>query len=94
MRREVFEEAGVHVGPVRYLASQPWPFPASLMIGCSGAATSTDITIDPNELEDARWIPREQMMEVFEGHSTTMKPARPGAIAHFLILQWLKDSLC
>ena len=55
VRREVFEEAGVHVGPVRYLASQPWPFPASLMIGCLGQATSTDITIDPNELEDARW---------------------------------------
>ncbi len=61
--REVFEEVGVRVGTVTYIASQPWPFPASLMIGCLAAATSTRVTIDGNELEDARWFTRAQVAE-------------------------------
>jgi NAD+ diphosphatase len=93
VRREVFEEAGVRVGEVGYLASQPWPFPASLMIGCWGHATSTDITIDPAEIEDARWITREEMMAISQGHHPEIMPARKGAIAHFLIERWLEDSL-
>lgn len=93
VRREVFEEAGVRVGRVDYMASQPWPFPASLMFGCAGRATSTDITIDPAEIEDARWVTREQMMDVFAGLSEAMLPARKGAIAHFLLTNWLADRL-
>lgn len=93
VRREVFEEAGVHVGEVGYLASQPWPFPASLMFGCWGHASSTDITIDPVEIEDARWITREEMMEISSGHHPEILPARKGAIAHFLIERWLGDTL-
>ena len=93
VRREVFEEAGVHVGAVDYLSSQPWPFPSSLMFGCRGEATSETINIDPNEIEDARWISREEMMEVFAGNNPDIKPARKGAIAHFLIWNWLKDRL-
>ena len=93
VRREVFEESGVQVGQVDYLASQPWPFPASLMIGCQGHATSTDITIDPVEIEDAFWVSRERMMEVFAGNDPTIKPARKGAIAHFLLANWLADRL-
>lgn len=93
VRREVFEEAGVHVGEVGYLASQPWPFPASLMFGCWGHATSTDITIDPVEIEDARWISREEMMAISSGHHPEILPARKGAIAHFLIERWLEDTL-
>lgn len=93
VRREVLEEAGVTVGPVAYLASQPWPFPASLMIGCHGHATSTDITIDPVEIEEAFWVSRERMMEVFAGNDTAIKPARKGAIAHFLLANWLADRL-
>ena len=93
VRREVFEEAGVRVGAVSYLASQPWPFPASLMFGCEGAAISKEITIDPKEIEDARWISREQMASIFAGDDPDILPARKGAIAHFLLENWLADSL-
>ena len=56
MRRETFEEAGIRVGRVRYLASQPWPFPSSMMIGCIGEAETDAITMDAAELEDVRWF--------------------------------------
>ena len=93
VRREVLEEAGVHVGPVDYLSSQPWPFPASLMFGCRGTATSDKITIDPAEIEDAVWVTREDMLSVFAGEHPTILPARKGAIAHFLLENWLADTL-
>jgi NAD+ diphosphatase len=93
VRREVFEEAGVRVGAVRYLASQPWPFPASLMLGCQGDALSEEITLDPAEIEDALWLSREQMVGVMAGLHPTIKPSRQGAIAHFLIANWLADRL-
>jgi NAD+ diphosphatase len=93
VRREVFEEAGIKVGHVDYLASQPWPFPASLMFGCSGEALSSEITLDPAELEDAMWVTRADMEIVFAGNHPIMKPAREGAIAHFLLDNWLQNSL-
>ncbi len=93
VRREVLEEAGVKVGAVEYLASQPWPFPASLMFGCRGEAQSHEITIDPTEIEDAMWVSREEMMTVFAGEHPRIKPARKGAIAHFLLHNWLADTL-
>ena len=93
VRREVFEETGVTCGAVRYLASQPWPFPASLMIGCHAMATSREITLDPMELEDAFWISREEMARVMRGEHPRIRPARPGAIAHFLVERWLQDRL-
>jgi len=93
VRRETFEEAGVEVGEVHYLASQPWPFPNSLMFGCEGNATTEDITIDPVEIEDACWVTRENMMAATAGHLPHMKPARPGSIARFLIEKWLADAL-
>jgi NAD+ diphosphatase len=93
VRREVREEAGVEVGRVDYLASQPWPFPASLMLGCRGEATSREIRLDPVELEDARWVSREEMLEIVAGRSQAMKPARKGAIARFLLDAWLADKL-
>ena len=93
VRREVAEETGVRIGAVAYLASQPWPFPASLMIGCAAEALSTDIVIDPAELEAALWISREDMVGVMSGEHPVIKPSRRGAIAHFLISNWLADSL-
>ncbi|WP_341366644.1 NAD(+) diphosphatase [Yoonia sp. BS5-3] len=93
VRREVFEESGIEVGEVTYLASQPWPFPASLMFGCAGVATSTEITIDPDEIEDARWVSREDMAQIFAGEHPEIVPARKGAIAHFLLQNWLADTL-
>lgn len=93
VRREVFEESGVLVTEVAYLASQPWPFPASLMFGCRARAVSEAITLDLAELEDARWVTREDMVQVLAGQHPVIKPGRKGAIAHFLITNWLADRL-
>jgi NAD+ diphosphatase len=93
VRREVAEETGVRVGAVRYLSSQPWPFPASLMFGCAAEAISDQIVLDPEELEDALWLTREEMVTVMSGAHPRLKPARKGAIAHFLIANWLADRL-
>lgn len=93
VRREVFEEAGIRVGEVGYLASQPWAFPSSLMIGCAGLAENSEITLDPNELEDAAWFTREEIAQAFAGEHPMLQPARKGAIAHFLLWNWLADRL-
>ncbi len=93
VRREVFEESGVKTGAVTYLASQPWPFPASLMIGCHTEAESRELVLDPVEIEDAFWISREDLLEVFAGTSDMMLPPREGAIATFLLRNWLADKL-
>ena len=93
VKRETLEEVGVKVSKVEYLCSQPWPFPASLMFGCKGLATSNKIQIDKEELEDAKWISREEMVEVFAGRNKSMTPARKGSIAHFLIKQWLEGKI-
>ncbi len=93
VRREVFEEVGVSVGAVSYLASQPWPFPASLMFGCAGEALDTALTLDPVEIEDAIWVSREEVAQAFAGQHPRILPARKGAIAHFLLENWLADRL-
>ena len=92
VRREVQEETSVVVGEVIYLASQPWPFPASLMIGCKGIAVSEQIQINTDELEDAEWVTREDVLETYAGGDGSGRPRR-GAIADFLIRNWLADSL-
>ncbi|MEO1313409.1 MAG: NAD(+) diphosphatase [Pseudomonadota bacterium] len=89
VRRETFEEAGIPVGRVGYLSSQPWPFPASLMIGCWGHATSDEITLDKVELEDALWLSREEMLAEMTSDTPRLRPARKGAIAQFLLSHWL-----
>ena len=84
-RREVFEESGVRVGAVRYVQSQPWPFPSSLMIGLIGEAVSAELRIDQKELEDARWFPREELIAMREGtHAQGFKHPVRMAIAHHL----------
>lgn len=93
VRREVFEEAGVRVGAVSYVASQPWPYPSSLMLGCRGTAVSTEINIDPVEIADARWVSREDMAMVFDGTHPELTEPRRGAIAHSLLQAWLEDRL-
>ena len=93
VRREVFEESGIRVGTVRYLSSQPWAFPSSLMIGCHGEALSEEITIDPNEIEQAIWVSKSELLEAFAGQNPAILPARKGAIAHFLLQNWLADTL-
>ncbi|MEM1234503.1 MAG: NAD(+) diphosphatase [Pseudomonadota bacterium] len=93
VRREVFEETQVRVGRVGYLASQPWPFPASLMFGCIGEALTDQITVDPTEVEDARWATREEVVEAMAGRHPEISAARKGAIAHFLLSRWVADRL-
>lgn len=93
VRREVMEETGVRCGAVSYLASQPWPFPASLMIGARTEATSDAIVIDPDELEQALWVTREELVTVFAGRHPAIRPSRNGAIAHFILRNWLADRL-
>lgn len=93
VRREVAEETAIQVGAVRYIAAQPWPFPASLMIGCAGEALSDQITVDPHELDDARWVAREEVLQAAAGLHPVMRPARRGAIAHSLIEAWLQGRI-
>lgn len=93
VRREVWEEAGVCVGRVGYLASQPWPFPASLMLGCRGEALTDEIAVDPKELEAALWVSRERLLRIFMGQDPEIRAPRHGAIAAFLMRAWLADRL-
>lgn len=89
VRREVGEEAGIQVGEVHYVTSQPWPFPASLMLGCSGRAKSQQITIDPHELEDALWADKAEIAAALEGRHDQIIPARQGAIARTILKAWV-----
>jgi NAD+ diphosphatase len=86
VRRELMEEASVKVGEVSYWATQPWPFPSSLMIGCFAKATSRDVKVDQSELAEVRWIERKVARELIEGKRVEgiMVPP-PIAIAHHLI---------
>ncbi len=93
VRREVMEETAVPVGRVTYLSSQPWAFPTSLMIGCWGEATDDRIEVDPVELEEAFWLSREEMARVFARDHPTIRAPRRGAIAEFLLRNWLADRL-
>jgi NAD+ diphosphatase len=85
--REVFEETGIRVGNVRYHSSQPWPFPASIMIGFHAQAETTRIDVDRSELEDARWFERKQVLESPEDE--TFRLPRRDSIARRLIENWL-----
>ena len=93
VRRETFEEAGIRLGRVVYHASQPWPFPYSLMIGCFGEALNEDIRADMNELEDCRWFSREEVLAMLDGgHESGITVPPKGAIAHHLIRAWAEDA--
>jgi len=93
VRRETQEESGIRIGRVRYHASQPWPFPTSLMIGCFAEAVSTDIRRDEEELEACRWFPREEVAAMLAGtHPDGLRTPPPMAIANRLIAAWAKLS--
>jgi NAD+ diphosphatase len=94
VRRETLEEAGIVCGEVRYFASQPWPFPSSLMIGCHARALSRDIVIDRNELEDARWFSRDEIISMLlRRHPDGLALPPPVAIAHHIIRAWIEDDV-
>jgi NAD+ diphosphatase len=84
--REVKEETGIVVGKVHYIATQPWPFPASLMIGCVAEAASEAISLDDQELEAARWFDFADVRLMLEHkHPSGLHASHPWAIAHTVI---------
>lgn len=86
VRRETLEEAGIEVGEVRYHSVQPWPFPHTLMIGCFGLARTVDITVDPEELTDARWFSRDEVIAILDGrHPDGITAPKRHAIAYTLL---------
>ena len=84
--REVLEESGVTVGAVHYHSSQPWPFPASIMLGFYATALTEEITIDPKEISDARWFTRDEMRHCAD-HDFVLP--RSDSIASRLIEDWI-----
>ncbi len=93
VQREILEEAGIHCEDVRYYMTQPWPYPSSLMIGCTARATTTDITVDRNELEDARWFTREESVAMLaRNHPEGLTGPHPVAIAHHLLGNWIAET--
>jgi NAD+ diphosphatase len=91
VRRETQEEAGIVCGRVSYFASQPWPFPMSLMIGCHAEALTTELKVDRSELEDARWFARDEVAAmVLRKHPDGLTATHPFAIAHHIIRAWLE----
>jgi NAD+ diphosphatase len=88
VRREVYEEAGVEVVDLQYRSSQPWPFPASLMLGFRALAQSDQLRIDPEELVDAGWYSRAQLID--PERRPIQLPNRD-SIARHLIEDWLYE---
>lgn len=90
VRREVYEEAGLACTAVRYVASQPWPFPSQLMIACIADATGNDVVLDTTELSAAMWVTRDQVRASLAGDADAPFIAPPPyAIAHTLLAHWV-----
>jgi NAD+ diphosphatase len=90
VRREIFEESGIHCTDVTYYMTQPWPYPSSLMIGCTARATNEDIIVDRAELEDARWFDRDEArLMITRKHPEGLAGPHPFAIAHHLLGRWV-----
>ncbi|WP_454624342.1 NAD(+) diphosphatase [Bradyrhizobium cenepequi] len=90
VRREILEESGIRCTDVNYYMTQPWPYPSSLMIGCSARATNEEIVVDRTELEDARWFDRaEATLMIKRQHPDGLAGPHPFAIAHHLVGRWL-----
>jgi NAD+ diphosphatase len=88
--RELHEEAGIEVRDVTYVASQPWPFPSTLMIGAHAVAAGDSLTIDRTELDDARWFTRAEVMAALDGEEgAAFLPPPRFAIARTLIERWI-----
>ena len=94
VRREIFEESGIRCTDVNYYMTQPWPYPSSLMIGCTARAINEDVVIDRAELEDARWFDRaEATLMLKRQHPDGLAGPHPFAIAHHLVGRWLQIEL-
>jgi NAD+ diphosphatase len=94
VRRETQEEAGIVCGRVAYFASQPWPFPTSLMIGCHAEALSREIIVDRTELDDARWFDREEVATMLlRSHPDALTTPPTVAIAYHIIRAWVEEEV-
>ncbi|MGE5158925.1 MAG: NAD(+) diphosphatase [Gemmatimonas sp.] len=92
VKREVFEEAGIRCTDVAYYMTQPWPYPSSLMIGCTARALNDDIVVDRVELEDARWFDRDEArLMITRKHPDGLAGPHPFAIAHHLLGRWVHE---
>ncbi len=90
VRRETLEETGLVAGEVRYLCSQPWPFPSSLMIGCIAESLTDEITLDTTELEEGRWFSRDEVRAMLKGqHPEGFTAPIRVAIANTLMRAWV-----
>lgn len=89
--RELHEEAGIQIRSVRYVASQPWPFPSSLMLGAIAEAVGFELALDPVEIEEARWVSRGEVRAALDGSGQWLAPP-PLAIAHSLLALWAHEA--
>jgi NAD+ diphosphatase len=91
VRRELFEEAGIRVGRVEYLMSQPWPFPSQLMIACIAQAESDELTLDTAEIVEAVWVSRADVAKAFAGDEDALfLPPSPIAVACHMLKAWVE----
>ncbi len=91
VRRELKEEAGIETGRVDYLASQPWSFPCSIMIGCLAQSKGRDLVVDKSELDDARWFSRQEALSLLANEHPDKLFCPPKiAIAHHLMAAWAR----
>ncbi|MCB1833612.1 MAG: NUDIX domain-containing protein, partial [Geminicoccaceae bacterium] len=88
--REVFEEVGIEVDNIRYRSSQPWPFPQSLMLGFQASARHQPLRLDPEEIEDARWFTREELLDP---ETRPVQLPNTDSIARYLIDEWLDGDI-
>jgi NAD+ diphosphatase len=94
VRREIFEESGIRCTDVNYYMTQPWPYPSSLMIGCTARALNERVVVDRTELEDARWFDRaEAALMIRREHPEGLAGPHPFAIAHHLVSRWIHNGL-
>ncbi|MDE1984771.1 MAG: NAD(+) diphosphatase [Gammaproteobacteria bacterium] len=89
LRREILEETNIRVGRVRYLRSQPWPYPASLMLSFRAEAESTGIHCNDGELAEARWFSRQEIATGLQAGSFSL--SLPGSSSHALIREWFEE---
>ena len=86
--REVFEEVGVRLSDVRYHSSQPWPFPAQLMVGFTGVASTFEINLDQDEIAEARWFTRDELRAIEPGGPVQLP--RGDSVARRMIDAWIQ----
>ncbi|MFZ6013713.1 MAG: NAD(+) diphosphatase [Bacteroidota bacterium] len=91
LKREVKEEVGLDIHSPRYIASQSWPFPASMMIGFYAQSNNTSLQLDPAEIEEARWFTVSEILEAVENGSLIL--SKDDSIAQFLIKNWVEETL-